>query len=81
MNQFGLALSGGGFRDAVYHLGVICLLRDADRLSQVSHITTVSGGSVIAAHLALNWERYNSSNKDFQAASDELIHFLQIDVW
>lgn len=80
MNQFGLALSGGGFRAAVYHLGVIRLLRDTGLLSQVSHITAVSGGSVIAAHLALNWERYNGSDKDFQAASDELIQFLQIDV-
>jgi predicted acylesterase/phospholipase RssA len=27
--QFGLALSGGGFRAALYHLGVIRFLREA----------------------------------------------------
>ena len=80
MKNFGLALSGGGFRACLYHLGVIRYLRDADLLSRVSHITSVSGGSVIAAHLALNWDRYNGSDAEFQDVSNELIRFLQLDV-
>ena len=56
MNKIGLALSGGGFRATLYHLGLVRFLRDAGILSRVTHITSVSGGSVIAAHLVLNWQ-------------------------
>ena len=55
MSHIGLALSGGGFRATLYHLGVLRYLRDAQVLNQVSHITSVSGGSIMAAHLVLNW--------------------------
>jgi predicted acylesterase/phospholipase RssA len=54
---FWLALSGGGFRAAPYHLGVVRFLRDAQLLSKGPKITSVSGGSVIGAHMALNWDR------------------------
>jgi len=52
----GLALSGGGFRATLFHLGVIAFLRDAGKLSEVTYITSVSGGSILSAHLVLNWE-------------------------
>ena len=68
MKKFGLALSGGGFRASLYHLGLIRFLRDAGILSQVTHITAVSGGSILAAHLVLNWERYNGSSAEFEMA-------------
>src|SRR6516165_11770754 len=80
MNKLGLALSGGGFRASLYHLGLVRFLRDAGILSQVSHITSVSGGSIFAAHLVLNWDRYNGSPEDFEAAASELIAFVQLDV-
>ena len=78
--RFGLALSGGGFRAVLYHLGVIRFLRDAEILSKVTHITSVSGGSVIGAHLVLNWDRYCGSDSEFQEVSAELLRFLQLDV-
>jgi predicted acylesterase/phospholipase RssA len=53
MDRIGLALSGGGFRAILYHLGLVRFLRDAGLLSKVTHITSVSGGSVFAAHLVL----------------------------
>jgi predicted acylesterase/phospholipase RssA len=40
----------------------------------------VSGGSIVAAHLLLNWGRYNGSPEDFEAAASELIAFVQLDV-
>ncbi|MCG8584284.1 MAG: patatin-like phospholipase family protein [Pirellulales bacterium] len=80
MQRIGLALSGGGFRAAVYHLGVIRYLRDAGVLPKISHITSVSGGSVTGAHLALNWERYCGSDSEFNAAASEVIRFVQMDV-
>jgi predicted acylesterase/phospholipase RssA len=80
MNKIGLALSGGGFRASLYHLGVVRFLRDAGILPQVCHITSVSGGSIFAAHLVLNWDRYNGSPEDFHAAASELIAFVHLDV-
>lgn len=80
MHRIGLALSGGGFRATLYHLGMIRFLREANILPQVTHITSVSGGSVLAAHLVLNWQRYNGSLEEFDAAAAEVIRFVQLDV-
>lgn len=44
--QFGLALSGGGTRAMVFHLGLLARLAAADQLENVSYISTVSGGSL-----------------------------------
>jgi predicted acylesterase/phospholipase RssA len=81
MDTIGLSLSGGGFRATLYHLGVVRFLRDAHLLSKTTEIASVSGGSILAAHLALNWHRYNSDDvKDFDAAAKEIIKFTQLDV-
>lgn len=45
----GLALSGGGFRAAFFHLGVLARLAETGLLRQVEVISTVSGGSIIGA--------------------------------
>ncbi len=42
----GIALSGGGVRAAVFHLGLLGRLAAADLLEQVTFISTVSGGSL-----------------------------------
>jgi predicted acylesterase/phospholipase RssA len=80
MNKIGLALSGGGFRATLYHLGLVRFLRDAGILPRVTQITSVSGGSIFAAHLALNWDRYNGSPHDFDMAAAELLAFVRLDV-
>ena len=80
MARIGLALSGGGFRASLYHIGVIRYLRDAGILPRITHITSVSGGSVFGAHLVLNWDRYCGSDSEFQEASQELLKFFQMDV-
>jgi predicted acylesterase/phospholipase RssA len=78
--KIGLALSGGGFRATLFHLGLIRFLRDADILRQVTHITSVSGGSIMAAHLALNWDRYTGSAEEFDQAASHLLDFIRLDV-
>jgi predicted acylesterase/phospholipase RssA len=80
MKKLGLALSGGGFRASLYHLGLLRFLRDAGLLSQVTHITSVSGGSIMAAHLALNWDRYTGDARQFDAAASEFLDFVRLDV-
>lgn len=48
----GLALSGGGFRATLFHLGVIRFLYERGLLPKVRIICSVSGGSILAAHLS-----------------------------
>src|SRR3954454_3960059 len=79
-SRIGLALSGGGFRACLYHLGLVRFLRDGGILPRISHITSVSGGSVFAAHLVLNWDRYDGSPREFDAAPSEFLTFMRLDV-
>lgn len=51
--RLGLALSGGGFRATLFHLGVLTRLAELDLLRHLNMISAVSGGSVLAAHYML----------------------------
>ena len=44
--QISLALSGGGFRASVFHLGVLARLARENHLEDVILLSTVSGGSL-----------------------------------
>jgi len=48
----GLCLSGGGYRAALFHLGALRRLNEFGVLGQLRTISSVSGGSIMAAHLA-----------------------------
>ena len=77
--QIGLALSGGGFRATLFHLGVVKALLDRGVLKDVRHITSVSGGSILAAHLVLHWREY-SDPSSFEKPAREIIEFARADV-
>jgi NTE family protein len=51
--KIGIALSGGGFRAALFHIGVLARLAELDLLRGVEVISTVSGGSIIGAYYYL----------------------------
>src|SRR5690349_24765362 len=51
----GLCLSGGGYRAMVFHVGVLWRLYEAGRLKSLKRISSVSGGSITSATLALAW--------------------------
>ena len=78
--RIGIALSGGGFRATLFHLGVVRLLHDAKLLGAVNYVGAVSGGSVLAAHLVLKWSEYTGTDESFAAAAGELIRFVGSDV-
>jgi NTE family protein len=48
----GLCLSGGGFRASLFHLGALRRLNELGVLGKLRTVSSVSGGSIIAAHLA-----------------------------
>ncbi|MEE4379395.1 MAG: patatin-like phospholipase family protein [Candidatus Competibacteraceae bacterium] len=52
-SRLGLALSGGGFRAALFHIGILAKLAELDVLKRVAFISTVSGGSIIGAYYYL----------------------------
>ena len=53
----GLCLSGGGYRAMVFHIGALWRLYEAEILKGLSRVSSVSGGSITAAQLALSWDQ------------------------
>ncbi|MGY3690551.1 putative acylesterase/phospholipase RssA/type II secretory pathway pseudopilin PulG [Bradyrhizobium sp. USDA 3240] len=79
-DRIGLALSGGGFRATLFHLGVVRLLFEVGQLKFVKLVSAVSGGSILAAHLVLNWEKYTGSKEEFDSAAGDVLDFVQADI-
>jgi NTE family protein len=52
-----LCLSGGGYRAMLFHVGVLWRFYEIGKLRGLNRISSVSGGSITAATLALAWRR------------------------
>ena len=52
LNGQGLALSGGGYRASLFHLGVTRRLHELGALQKITRLSSVSGGSILAGFLA-----------------------------
>jgi len=86
IKKVGLALSGGGFRASLFHLGSLVALAKADKLKDISVISTVSGGSIIGVLYYLKVKELleskkdeNITKKDYLKLVDELIQeFLSV---
>jgi len=59
-----LCLSGGGYRAMLFHLGALWRLNELGILKKLARISSVSGGSILAAVLGMNWKKL-----DFGSAS------------
>lgn len=85
--EFGLAMSGGGLRATLFHLGALMRLRELGYLERLDRVSGVSGGSIMAAILAKAWPRLQEAG--FTAAAFEehvtrpTLHFAQqkMDAW
>lgn len=55
----GLAMSGGGFRATLFHLGALIRLNEFGYLPKLDRISSVSGGSITNGLLAVCWNRLN----------------------
>src|SRR5215510_13580131 len=62
--RISIALSGGGFRAALFHLGVLRRAAELGWLPKVEAISGVSGGSIVAAFAALRWSEMISEGGD-----------------
>lgn len=58
-----LCLSGGGYRAMLFHVGAIYRLNEMAILKKIKRISSVSGGSIAAGVLGMNWNRLDFNSK------------------
>lgn len=58
--KIGLALSGGGYRAAAYHIGTLRALNRLGILDNIDVISSVSGGSITSTYYALHKDDYTN---------------------
>jgi NTE family protein len=69
----GLALSGGGFRAACFHLGVLARMAERDDLRRTDVISCVSGGSIAGAGYAVRLKALLASKNDLDITREDYI--------
>jgi predicted acylesterase/phospholipase RssA len=77
IGRVGLALSGGGFRAALYHIGVLAKLAELDVLRHVEALSCVSGGSIAGAHYYLEVQRLLETKQDAEITREDYIAIVQ----
>lgn len=60
LGKYSLALSGGGYRAMLFHVGSLWRLHELGLLHEVSEISSVSGGSIVSGVLALQIGRLDN---------------------
>jgi NTE family protein len=65
--RIALALSGGGFRASIFHLGLLRRLAEFGWLPDVDVISTVSGGSIVGAFAVQRWDSFLQAGGDARA--------------
>lgn len=58
-----LCLSGGGYRAMLFHVGALWRLNEAGFLKKLDMISSVSGGSITAGVLGMNWSKLDFDKK------------------
>jgi predicted acylesterase/phospholipase RssA len=75
--RVGLALSGGGFRAALFHIGVLACLAERDVLKHVEVLSCVSGGSIVGAHYYLELRHLFGSKADAVITADDYVEIVE----
>ncbi len=74
--KVGLALSGGGFRASLYHIGVLAKLAELDLLRTVEYLSCVSGGSIVGAHYYLEVRHLLQTKTDPEITREDYIDMV-----
>lgn len=75
--KLGLALSGGGFRASLFHIGVLAYLAERDMLRRVEVLSCVSGGSIVGAHLYLEMRRLLAAKPDSEVTRQDYLEIVE----
>jgi len=74
--KVGLALSGGGFRAALFHIGVLARVAELGLLRRVQVISTVSGGSIVGALYYLHVKRLLEARPDAEIDDADYVELV-----
>ena len=77
LGKVGLALSGGGFRASLFHIGVLARLAEQDILRRVEALSCVSGGSIIGAHYYLELRHLLQSKTDEEITRQDYVDLVE----
>ena len=77
IGKVGLALSGGGFRASLFHIGVLARLAELDVLRHVEVLSCVSGGSIVGAYYYLEVQRLLEKKADPQISRQDYIKIVR----
>jgi predicted acylesterase/phospholipase RssA len=75
--KLGLALSGGGFRAAFFHIGVLARMAELGLLRRVEVLSTVSGGSILGALYYLHVKRLLESKPDAEVDDRDYVEIVE----
>jgi len=73
----GLALSGGGFRAALFHIGVLAKLAEFDALRHIEVLSCVSGGSIIGTQYYLELRKLIEAKADGEITRENYVEIVQ----
>ncbi len=76
----GLCLSGGGYRAMLFHVGGLRRLNETGWLHQVTRVSSVSGGSIVAGLLGVVWRDLAFGPDGVADRFDELVERPVIDL-
>jgi len=77
IGKVGLAMSGGGFRASLFHIGVLARLAELDALRLVEVLSCVSGGSIVGAYYYLKLRYLLEQKSDATIGRDDYIALVQ----
>ncbi|MBK8557548.1 MAG: patatin-like phospholipase family protein [Lewinellaceae bacterium] len=75
--KFGLALSGGGFRAALYHIGMLARMAELNLLRHVEVLSCVSGGSIVGTYYFLLLKKKMEAKTDAELNRQDYIDIVQ----
>ena len=76
IGKVGLALSGGGFRASLFHIGVLARLAELDVLRHVEVLSCVSGGSILGAYYYLEVQHLIETKPDSAISRQDYIDIV-----
>ncbi len=76
-SKWGLALSGGGFRASLFHIGVLAALAEEDQLKNIQVLSCVSGGSIIGAYYYLKIKLLFENKEDDEITKEDYINLVK----
>jgi NTE family protein len=75
--KIGLALSGGGFRAALFHVGVLARLAELGILRRIEVVSSVSGGSIIGALYYIHVKNLLERKPDAEIGDDDYVEIVE----